>query len=58
MTASASIPQRFNGPPTSGNGGYSCGILAGFEAYNEEEEAEWRRRTMKGDDDKKSDDDG
>jgi hypothetical protein len=28
MTASASIPQRFNGPPASGNGGYSCGILA------------------------------
>ncbi|KAA1193078.1 hypothetical protein F0M18_04325 [Pseudohalioglobus sediminis] len=23
-----SIPQRFNGPPTSGNGGYSCGIIA------------------------------
>ncbi len=25
---SLSIPQRFNGPPTSGNGGYSCGIIA------------------------------
>lgn len=22
------IPRRFNGPPDSGNGGYSCGILA------------------------------
>ncbi len=26
--ASATIPGRFNGPPNSGNGGYSCGILA------------------------------
>ncbi|MGB1141432.1 MAG: hypothetical protein ACPG1A_11070 [Halioglobus sp.] len=24
------IPARFNGPPTSGNGGYSCGVLAAF----------------------------
>ena len=22
------VPGRFNGPPKSGNGGYSCGILA------------------------------
>lgn len=25
-----SIPARFNGPPMSGNGGYSCGVLAAF----------------------------
>jgi hypothetical protein len=25
-----SIPQRFNGPPGSGNGGYSAGLAAGF----------------------------
>lgn len=24
------IPARFNGPPASGNGGYSCGLLAAF----------------------------
>lgn len=24
------IPGRFNGPPASGNGGYSCGVLAKF----------------------------
>ena len=24
------IPRRFNGPPDSGNGGYSCGVVAGF----------------------------
>ena len=24
------IPRRFNGPPDSGNGGYSCGVLAGL----------------------------
>jgi hypothetical protein len=28
MSAQLSIPARFNGPPNSGNGGYSCGILA------------------------------
>jgi len=28
--SSAAIPARFNGPPTSGNGGYSCGVLAAF----------------------------
>ncbi len=27
-TTSVSIPARFNGPPRSGNGGYSCGVLA------------------------------
>ena len=30
MTQSVSIPARFNGPPASGNGGYCCGVLAGF----------------------------
>jgi hypothetical protein len=25
---SVTVPSRFNGPPTSGNGGYSCGIVA------------------------------
>jgi hypothetical protein len=24
------IPSRFNGPPSSGNGGYSCGVVAPF----------------------------
>jgi hypothetical protein len=28
MSATITINQRFNGPPTSGNGGYSCGLLA------------------------------
>ncbi len=28
MTHAVRIPAQFNGPPTSGNGGYSCGILA------------------------------
>lgn len=28
MTAAVVIPARFNGPPESGNGGYSCGVLA------------------------------
>ena len=28
MNATAIIPARFNGPPDSGNGGYSCGVLA------------------------------
>jgi hypothetical protein len=28
MLAQTTIPARFNGPPTSGNGGYSCGLLA------------------------------
>ncbi len=26
--ATLTVPARFNGPPTSGNGGYSCGVLA------------------------------
>ena len=30
MAQQISIPARFNGPPTSGNGGYSCGVLAAF----------------------------
>lgn len=28
MNLEANIPARFNGPPNSGNGGYSCGVLA------------------------------
>lgn len=28
--AEVTIPGRFNGPPMSGNGGYSCGVLAAF----------------------------
>ena len=28
MTAQLTIPARFNGPPASGNGGYSCGVIA------------------------------
>lgn len=28
MITQTAIPARFNGPPTSGNGGYSCGVLA------------------------------
>jgi hypothetical protein len=28
MTATVVIGRRFNGPPDSGNGGYSCGLLA------------------------------
>ena len=30
MSSEVSIPGRFNGPPSSGNGGYSCGVLAAF----------------------------
>ena len=30
MSTHTSIPARFNGPPDSGNGGYSCGVLAAF----------------------------
>lgn len=30
MNVSVTIPSRFNGPPDSGNGGYSCGMLAAF----------------------------
>jgi hypothetical protein len=25
---SVTVPSRFNGPPSSGNGGYSCGVVA------------------------------
>jgi hypothetical protein len=28
--AAITIPRRFNGPPDSGNGGYSCGVLGGL----------------------------
>lgn len=28
MCSHVVIPSRFNGPPTTGNGGYSCGVLA------------------------------
>ncbi len=28
MASTVVIPSRFNGPPDSGNGGYSCGVLA------------------------------
>jgi hypothetical protein len=30
MDQSVIIPSRFNGPPDSANGGYSCGVLAAF----------------------------
>lgn len=30
MSASVSIPERFNGPVDSGNGGYCSGVVAGF----------------------------
>ena len=30
MTESVTIPARFNGPPGSGNGGYTCGLVAGL----------------------------
>ena len=30
MIASVVIPRRFRGPPDSGQGGYSCGVLARF----------------------------
>lgn len=30
MTDTVTIPRRFCGPPDSGNGGYSAGLLAGF----------------------------
>lgn len=30
MQANVTIPGRFNGPPRSGNGGYSCGVVASF----------------------------
>lgn len=32
METQTAIHARFNGPPTSGNGGYSCGILAAHVA--------------------------
>ncbi len=30
MPQQIEIPARFNGPPNSGNGGYSCGVIAAF----------------------------
>lgn len=30
MTETLIVPARFNGPPGSGNGGYTCGIVAGL----------------------------
>ena len=30
MTDQITIPKRFCGPPKSGNGGYVCGLLAGY----------------------------
>ena len=30
MSTQVTIPARYNGPPDSGNGGYSCGVLAAF----------------------------
>ena len=30
MTETVSISRRFRGPHASGNGGYACGLLAGF----------------------------
>lgn len=30
MSHTVNIAARFNGPPTSGNGGYSCGLLASY----------------------------
>lgn len=28
LTAALTIPARFNGPPSSANGGYTCGLVA------------------------------
>jgi hypothetical protein len=30
VTAAIVVPTRFNGPPDSGNGGYTCGLVAGL----------------------------
>ena len=30
MTETVTIPARFNGPPASANGGYTCGLVAGL----------------------------
>jgi hypothetical protein len=30
MTGSLSVARRFCGPPDTGNGGYVCGLIAGF----------------------------
>ena len=30
MSETLTIPARFNGPPASANGGYTCGLVAGL----------------------------
>lgn len=35
MTESLTIPARFNGPPSSANGGYTCGLVAGLVGTEE-----------------------
>ena len=35
MPAAVSIPARFNGPPASANGGYTCGVVAGLVGAEE-----------------------
>ncbi len=35
MAESISIPARFNGPPASANGGYTCGLVAGLVGSEE-----------------------
>jgi hypothetical protein len=35
VPAAVSIPARFNGPPASANGGYTCGVVAGLVGAEE-----------------------
>lgn len=35
MPPAVSIPSRFNGPPSSANGGYTCGLVAGLVGSEE-----------------------
>jgi hypothetical protein len=35
VAASVTIPARFNGPPASANGGYTCGVVAGLVGAEE-----------------------
>ena len=35
MPDTVTIPSRFNGPPTSANGGYTCGLVAGLVGAEE-----------------------
>ena len=35
VTESVTIPGRFNGPPSSANGGYACGLVAGLMSAEE-----------------------